>query len=229
MRSLHPVVPGLWRVELGFVNATLQEHDGGLVLIDAGSAGDEAPILAAVEALGHEWADVRHVVVTHHHSDHAGALAAVVRATGAEVWMHPADAAAVRAGVAVRPYRPASGILNWALERLFIRPSPDRVAPVETDHEVEDGDAVPGGWRVVHTPGHTAGHVALYHAERRLLVAGDACTNLPVLALSVVYEDVEVGRQSLGRLAALDVETAVFGHGKPIVGGAGDRLRKAFG
>ena len=224
-----PVVAGLWRVDLGAVNATLVAGDGEMVLVDTGPPGSEAKVLKALEALGLPPHAVRTVVVTHHHPDHAGALAAVLRATGAQAWMHPLDAAEVREGNGFRPYRPASGVLNWALERVLIRPTPPRFEPAPVAHEVADGDVLPGDLRVVWAPGHSAGQVALVWPDHGgVLIAADACANLPVLAPSVVYEDLDLGRQTLRRLAALEFDTAVFGHGRPIVGGASARFRRAF-
>ena len=224
------VVPGLWRVELGVVNAYLLRSADGLVLIDTGSPGSATDLLDAVAEVGGAASELSAVIVTHHHADHAGSLAAVLEATGAEAWMLPEDAAEVRAGNAFRPYRVASGVLNWVLERVVIRPTPDSYDPSHVAHEVSDGDALPGGLRAVAAPGHTAGHLALFWPEHGgVLIAGDACTNLPVLTLSVIYEDLDRGRQTLRDLARLDAEVAVFGHGKPIVGGASRRLRETFG
>ena len=230
MLDLRPVVPGLTQIELGVVNAFLLEAGGGgLVLVDTGSPGSAPRILDAVADLGYRPTDVRDVIVTHHHPDHAGSLAAVLRTTGAQAWMHPADAAEVRRGVGFRPYKTASGLLNHILERTVIRPTPPRYEPAEVVHEVTDGDALPGGLVAVHAPGHSRGQLALVWPERRVLIAADACSNLPVLGHSIVYEDLDATRRTLRRLGALDVETAVFGHGKPIPTGAAARLRQRFG
>ena len=226
---LSPVVSGLWRIDLGVVNAYLVAGDGEMVLVDTGPPGSEAKVLRALEQLDLPPHAVRTVVVTHHHPDHAGALAAVLRETGAEAWMHAVDAAEVRAGNGFRPYRPASGVLNWALERVFIRPTPPRFEPAAVAHEVADGDVVPGDLRVVWAPGHSAGQVALLWPEHGgVLIAADACTNLPTLAPSVIYEDLDRGRETLRQLAALEFDAAVFGHGGPIVGAADERFRAAF-
>ncbi|MEM1116848.1 MAG: MBL fold metallo-hydrolase [Bacteroidota bacterium] len=230
MSAPSPVVPGLWRIELGVANAYLLESADGPILIDTGTPGSEAAILRALAARRHAPEAVRHIVVTHHHPDHAGALAALLDATGAEAYMHPLDAAEVRVGSGFRPYRPASGILNWALERVFIRPTPRRYTPAEVAREVADGDVLPGGLTAVHAPGHSAGQIALLWPEQGgVLIAADACSNLPVLTLSIIYEDLDVGRETLRRLGGLDFDAAVFGHGKPMVGRADERFRKAFG
>jgi glyoxylase-like metal-dependent hydrolase (beta-lactamase superfamily II) len=76
------------------------------------------------------------------------------------------------------------------------------------------------------TPGHTAGHLALLlPRDGGVLFAGDAATNVGRLGAGPVYEDVGEGRRSLEKLAALDFDVALFSHGRPICGGAGERFR----
>lgn len=224
-----PIVPGLFSVDLGPVNAFLAETRDGLVLVDTGSPGAWPRLEAAIRALGHAPADLAAVVVTHHHPDHAGSLADVLAATGAEAWMHPADAAEVRAGNGFRPYRTTSGLLNLVLERVFIRPVSPHIPPAAVAHEVDEGDALPGGLVAVHAPGHSRGQIALLWPETRVLFAADACSNLPVLGYSIIHEDFAEARATLRRLATLDFDTAAFGHGKAIVGGAAARFRERFG
>ncbi len=227
------VLPGVWCVELGAVNAFLAETSDGLVAVDAGNPGDGARIADAAASLAGAdrrfGREIAAVVVTHHHPDHAGGLVELLALTSAEAWMHPLDAAEVRAGNGFRPYRVTSGIVNAIAERLMIRPVSPVIPSAEVAHEVADGEDLPGGLVAVHAPGHSAGQIAVWWPERRVLFAADACSNLPVLGYSAVHEDLEEAKRSLRRLAALDADTVVFGHGKPIVGGAGRRLRERFG
>ena len=82
----------------------------------------------------------------------------------------------------------------------------------------------------LHTPGHTAGHVALlWRRDGGVLFAGDAATNFVRLGVGPVYEDVGEGRRSLRRLAALEFETALFAHGRPLTPRASARFRARFG
>jgi glyoxylase-like metal-dependent hydrolase (beta-lactamase superfamily II) len=76
------------------------------------------------------------------------------------------------------------------------------------------------------TPGHCAGQLAFLWPQQGVLFAGDACGNLPRLGLSVAYEDLQVGKQSLANLANLDFAVAYFGHGKAIQCDAAAQFRK---
>jgi glyoxylase-like metal-dependent hydrolase (beta-lactamase superfamily II) len=107
---LEQILPSLYRVPLKAVNAfVIDLGDDGLVLIDAGTPDDTKAILDVVGELGRRSADVRHILVTHCHADHAGGLAELKKATGALAYMHPADAEMVRVGRALRPLTPTPG------------------------------------------------------------------------------------------------------------------------
>lgn len=228
-----PVVPGLWALPLGIVNAFVladgDAPDAPLALIDTGLPGSAPAILGAVAALGRRPEDVRWIVTTHLHVDHAGTLAQLKRATGAEVLMHPADAAMVAEGRAGRTMHESPAPGSAAFVAGF-DPATRRVEPCATDHLLADGDELPfaGGVRVVHAPGHAAGQVALHWPRHGgVLVAADALGNHGTLGWSLGYEDLALGVASIARLAGLTFEAAVFGHGQPIVGGADARFRAA--
>ncbi len=224
------VVAGVYALALGPVNAFLIDDDG-LTLIDTGVPGSADKILDGVRVLGRQPADIRRILVTHCHADHSGSLEALQRATGAPAYMQAEDAALVRAGKAGRPMKPV-GLLGRIIVPLFIRGAPMTVEPARIEHEVRDGDELPfaGGLRAVHVPGHCAGQLAfLWSRHGGVLFAADAAANMVRLGPSIMYEDVEVGKRSLEKLARLQFEVACFGHGRPITSGAGERFRKKWG
>jgi glyoxylase-like metal-dependent hydrolase (beta-lactamase superfamily II) len=225
------IVPGLWEVSLGFVNAFILDADHGLAVIDTGVAGSAGKILEAVREIGREPSDVRRILVTHCHIDHAGSLAELKRQTGAAVTMHPVDAEMVRAGKAVRPLKPAPGLINAFVCRFLIPSTPTEVEATEVEHEVGDGETLPlaGGLQAIHVPGHCAGQLAFLWPEHGgVLIAADAVANVFGLALSPLYEDLAEGKRSAEKLAALDFRAACFGHGKPIKRGAAALFRKKW-
>lgn len=223
------IVPGVYAIGLGPVNAFLIDADG-LTLIDTGIAGSADKILAAVRSMGRQPSDIRQILVTHCHGDHTGSLAALKQATGAPAFMHPLDAALVREGKAARPLKPY-GLIGRIVLRLLARRAPAGVEPAEIEHEVQDGDELgfAGGLRAIHVPGHCAGQLAfLLPRHGGVLFAADAAANMMGLAPSIFYEDLPEGKRSLEKLATLQFDVACFGHGRAITSGAGGRFRKKW-
>lgn len=224
------IVSGLHQVSLGAVNAFILDA-GELTLIDTGYEGSEAAILGALAGLGHQPADVRHIILTHLHPDHAGSAAPLHQATGAPVYAHPLDAALIREGRGMRPVVPGTGIPG-IIGRFMAPPDATPIPPCPVEHEPEDGDELPiaGGLRVIHTPGHAAGHIALlWAAHGGVLIAGDVASNVAGLGSPIVYEDRAEGEAAQARLGNFAFEVAVFGHGGPIKRGASRKFARRFG
>src|SRR5436190_23261350 len=127
MANAHQIVEGLWMVPLGPVNAYLLDQEE-LTLIDTGMPKDEGKIVAAIEATGRKITDLKHIIVTHCHPDHAGSVAALKKMSGARVYMHPIDAAMVRKGESSRPMTASPGLLRGLMYRLFI---PKKPTPID--------------------------------------------------------------------------------------------------
>jgi glyoxylase-like metal-dependent hydrolase (beta-lactamase superfamily II) len=230
--TLSEVVPDLYQVSLGTVNAFLLRDSDHLTVIDAGTPEDAESLLAAVREMGYRPSDVQNILVTHAHYDHAGGLAALKEATGAPAWMHPLDAELVRAGRAMRPYQVTPGLLNRILYWVFVRGNPETLQPASIECEVEDGEEIPvaGGLRAIHVPGHSAGQLAfLWPRHGGVLLAGDAAANAMGLQLSLIHEDSDLARASLRALSEETFEVAVFGHGGPIPTQASRQFRTTFG
>jgi glyoxylase-like metal-dependent hydrolase (beta-lactamase superfamily II) len=230
--TLQLLAPKVFAIPLGFVNVFLID-DHGLTLIDTGIGSSGKKILQAIEEMGRKPTDVKRILVTHLHGDHTGSLAEIKRQTGAPVWMHSADAALVRQGKAMRPSKPAPGLVNQTLVRAFMSlRGESHIEPVEIEYELEDGQEVEGmsGIRAVHTPGHTAGHLAfLWQRDGGALFVGDAAAHMRSLQLSMIYEDIAEGQLSLKKIASLPFETACFSHGKSIPRGASAAFQEQWG
>lgn len=229
--SVHRILPGLHELRLPGVNAFLLESGtGDLTLVDSGLPGSAPEIIDAIRSLGRGASDLRHILVTHCHADHTGSLAELKRLTSARVFMHRRDAALVAKGRAMRPLSPTPGILNAFLFRRMVGPKPTTIAPVEADVLVEHRDQIPvwGGISVIHTPGHTEGHVVYLARKRRILFVGDAAANFFDLRLMVGYEHLQQGIMSLRHLSRYRFEGACFGHGPSIVQGAARRFRSRW-
>lgn len=225
------IIDGAYLLPLGAANAVLLDDGSGeLALVDAGFPGRAHLIWDALARLGHRRDALRHLVLTHHHPDHIGSAAAIVRETGATTIMHALDAPIAENGGPFRPMTPSPQRLPGLLFRLVWKPQ-QRTEPFAVDRHMADGDVLPvaGGLRVVGTPGHCAGQVALLWHGEQLLIAGDVGTNLLGLSDPVGFEDEAEGRRSQRRIAALRFDAAVFGHGAPIRSGASGRIARRWG
>lgn len=224
------VVSDIYRVDGVTCNVYLLDAPEGVTIVDSGMPGAARRILAAVEALGRAPRDVRHLIITHQHVDHIGALAELARATGAETWAGAGDTPAIEG----RARREAPhGALGLIFRLVFF----SRLAPASVAHVVREGDTLPifgaeGGLRVIETPGHTAGHVSIYLPARRLLFAGDAVrASKGGLALSprMLNLDTSQALQSVRKLASMEIESCLPGHGAPVIVGARALLTAAAG
>jgi glyoxylase-like metal-dependent hydrolase (beta-lactamase superfamily II) len=212
-----PLAPRVWRIPTAvgdLINSyALVDDDGTVTLVDAGLRTGYRRIRAALPAIGVKPGDVRRVVVTHAHSDHVGGLAKLVANTGADVLTHEREAPYLRDGRAPRTVRGKAG----------------KIPTVTVAEQFLDGSVLPiaGGLRVVHTPGHTPGHVSLLHEPSGVLITGDALFNVRGIRYSMGWfcTDPELSRKSADVLGDLDYEVAAFMHGPEIRTGAREAVR----
>jgi len=229
---MRAITPHLFQISLGAVNCfIIDDGPSGLVLVDTGYEGKTGKIFSAIEASGRSPQDIRRIILTHTHPDHGGGAAEIVRQTGAKVIAHREDAQLAEQGIAGRlPHVLSPGIINWIIFNLFIKKSPNAIPRIKVDEQIEDAAMLPiaGGIRVIHTPGHSAGHIALHLLADDVLIAGDICANMSGLGLSTVYEDRELGIRSVRKAAEHQFSKAVFGHGKPLMADASKLLLQRF-
>lgn len=213
----------------------------GITLIDAGLGSAAGKILRQLEAAGHSASSVKRILVTHAHPDHVGGLPALVAATGAAVYCG-ADEVPYTEGrtpiVAADPAR-LSG-----MARRMASGKPTTMKGVPVSHALTDGETIPqvfagrGGLQAIFTPGHSPGHVAYWQPDLRLVITGDVMMHLPPsgmhfrdgqtglgLPFPAFTTDMEENRRSVEKIGALDPAIACFGHGQPIMSGAGEQIR----
>ena len=182
--------------------------DDRLVLVDTGVEDDTRMILDALAKLRVKPRDLATIFITHPHPDHVGGLATFKRDSPAKVAAHRIEAEYVsRARTYDGPPR--------------VQRHPGTVVDVL----LEDGQ-VYDGLRVIFTPGHTRGSMSLLDETRSLLIAGDALNNEHGLGPmdDQFNVDPQQHRASIKRLATLQFDTAIFGHGAPMKGGASARV-----
>ena len=232
---LEAIAPGLAGLRIAFVNVFgVTNADGSWTLIDAGVPFSAGRIKG--------WAEKTYgkppvaIVLTHGHFDHVGAAKELAEEWEVPVYAHPLEF----------PY--LTGKESY--------PAPDwkagggampLISPLLPKGPVDLGArlrALPGegtelslaelpGWTLLHTPGHTPGHVSFYRKEDGVLLVGDAfCTTKPesFFEASVTQHtelhgppayftsDWAAAKVSVRKLAALEPRVLAPGHGKPMMG-----------
>jgi glyoxylase-like metal-dependent hydrolase (beta-lactamase superfamily II) len=248
--SAGEVAPGVFRLVLPLgihgisaVNGYVIADARGATLVDAGAwtGGGEGRGTAALEDglrdCGFGLSQVRRLVITHAHVDHYGIAGEVVRRSGAELWMHQLndlDVARYRepeAAVDRRQQMLADhGMYGTELERAstglrdWMPVMPSIAEPSTRLQGGERFSADGRTWEVVHTPGHSPGHVCLWSSEDRILLSGDHL--LPGISPPVTFErgferdPMSSYLDSLRRVAALGPDLVLPGHGEPFRDGA---------
>lgn len=214
-----PIADGVWRIptSLGdFVNSyAFRNADHTFTVVDAGMTPRwcNRKLRRGLTSIGAGPGTISRLVATHAHSDHVGGLARLVEQTGAPVAVHEREAVYLRDGRVPRFSNGRSGSF----------------AKVTVAEEFLDGTVLPdaGGLRVIHTPGHSPGHVSLLHEPTGVLVTGDALFNVRGVRYSpgALCTDPELNRKSADALGDLDFEVAAFTHGAEIRHGARDAVR----
>ena len=230
------IAQGVQGLRIAFVNVFAISHpDKSWTLIDAG--------LPFSENLIRNWAEKhfstppRAIVLTHGHFDHVSAAQAL-----ADIWYVPIFADQLEFPYLTgeqeypAPNFGAGGGLMSLLSPIYPRGPINlgtRLRPLPTSQTNSAAAAELPGWEILHTPGHTPGHVSFFRPQDGTLLVGDAfCTTKPesffeaALAQqpelhgppSYFTSDWELARRSVQRLAALNPTIVAPGHGKPLSG-----------
>lgn len=202
---------GSWYVGTKGLSAIVIDTGEGLILLDGALPQSARPIAANIAAAGFDIDDVKWIVNSHAHFDHAGGIAALQRMSGAKVAASPLGAKALRIGD-VTPDDPQAGM----------GPDATRYPKVAQVHELTDGEAIElGDVRLVahHTPGHTPGGTSWSWRS----CEGDDCIDIvyadsltPVAAPDFRYTRapaaVDTFRRSIAKIAALPCDVLVTTH-----------------
>jgi len=232
----HEVTLDVAYERLAIVNIAFYGHAGAgdraWVLIDAGLPGTAGQIKAVAARRFGPDARPAAIVMTHGHFDHNSALEELAEEWEVPVYAHERERPYLDGSAAYPPPDPAvGGGLMALLSPLYPRGPVNVGARLQT---LPADGTVPHmpGWQWIHTPGHAPGHVSLWRESDRTLIAGDAfittaqesayaaATQRPELHGPPMYftPDWESAKTSVERLAALEPEIAVTGHGRAMQG-----------
>ncbi|GAA4387036.1 MBL fold metallo-hydrolase [Tsukamurella soli] len=217
------------------VNYLILREGADITLIDAGWPRDVDGVERALGALGHRPEDVRAILLTHAHIDHAGGTAAFHDRHGTPVLAHPREVGHARgerresAGpldVVVRTYKPQT--MRWAIDIMRAGALTHAALPYAEAFPVADQPVpldLPGRPVPVLVTGHTSGHTAFHLPDTGVVATGDALVTghplsgkkTPQLLPEFFATDPAEATRTLDALAALDADVLAPGHGAPLI------------
>jgi glyoxylase-like metal-dependent hydrolase (beta-lactamase superfamily II) len=221
---------GIWWMRTLLANVVFVGSSERWVLVDAGIGGYSGAIAAAARELFGDERPPEAIILTHGHFDHVGSLKRLLQRWDVPVYAHTLELPYLTGRSSYPPPDPlvGGGALAWS-SKLYPR------APVDLDGRAQslpDDHTVPGlaGWRWIHTPGHTPGHVSLVRESDAAVIAGDAVTTTrqeSLMAVATQRQELHgppayftpdwfAAARSVRALAALDPSVLVTGHGIPM-------------
>lgn len=215
------------------IHPTLLYDDHAAVLIDVGMPGQLEAIQQEMEQAGVPFDHLQAIILTHQDMDHIGSIEEVLGAKQVPVYSHAEDKPYIQGDKEPIKMNRASiekmltGVPEEVREQMkatFGNPPKATVT-----HTVEDGEVLPffGGLTVIYTPGHTPGHISLYHHATQTLITGDATVSENGKLLGPIARatpDMPQALESLKKFTTYDIERAICYHG----GLCEDNVKKQF-
>jgi glyoxylase-like metal-dependent hydrolase (beta-lactamase superfamily II) len=220
---------------IGPVNVFLIAEDP-LTLVDTGPKTDDAfrSLRDQVEARGFQLEQIRRVIISHTHEDHAGLAARIKQISHAAIYVHPWEAHRLtepRDYLVGRKMLRQVGVPPTAIDEFEARwkrfgAMTDLVSDVQVVDEGDDVAFASESLRVLHTPGHTPGHISLWRQGERALIAADTVLKRispnPVINpdprnASRRFPSLSMYLNTLARLRDLSPTLIYTGHGEEVV------------
>jgi glyoxylase-like metal-dependent hydrolase (beta-lactamase superfamily II) len=231
------IAPGVEMLELqaelvngpGTLYPALLVDNNEAILVDAGLPNMLSLFVEAMAQAGIPLEKLTRIIITHHDLDHIGSLGELQRAARQriEVLSHAEEVPYIQ-GERL-PIKMTPAMLAQMEEQMKSMPEERRKAThammesiknqkVKVDRTLGDGEELPfcGGLRILHTPGHTPGHICLYLKTSRTLITGDALfieNGKLVPAPSFFNADTPLAMASLKKLTHYDIANVVAYHG----------------
>jgi len=240
--NIEEVAGGVYWVEASCTNFVLLVDGTDVTMVDSGYPKDKDLVDASVAKIGRSLGDVSAMVLTHGHSDHLGSAERLRREHGVPVLCYRTEEPIARGEITQRisvlemrrAWRPK--IFRFAFRA--IRKGGLRPEHVTELGLFEDGEAIDVAGRpvAVFAPGHTQGHCALHLPDKGVLITGDALITVdlwdperrgPQLIRRQFNHDHAQAIASLDRIAPLEADCLIPGHGRPWRGNPADAVEEA--
>ncbi|GAA0340563.1 MBL fold metallo-hydrolase [Oceanobacillus oncorhynchi subsp. oncorhynchi] len=226
------VLPDIYCHTIQIVNICFVQdpETKSFVLIDAGMPKSADKIIAVTEERFGKNSRPKAIILTHGHFDHVGGLVDLVKHWNVPVYAHKLELPFLTGKKSYpEPDPSVEGGLVAKASSMFPNEPIDIGSSIV---ELPADGSVPEmpGWKWIHTPGHSPGHVSLYRESDRMLIAGDAFITVKQDSLYKVMvqereihgppryftTDWEAAKKSVQTLEALKPAIAITGHGEPM-------------
>lgn len=216
------IVPGIHIVEgVRGANCYLVTHESAVIVVDTGMPGNGRKIADYITKLGKKPGDISYIVLTHSDIDHSGSAAGLKALSGARLAIHERDAAVLSGDMKTKKARGVLVPLFWLMSKMMQMPR------VKADVILKDGDMI-GDYRVVHSPGHTGGSIALYRSPDVIFV-GDALRSdklgNPRPPSKMMSADMAQAMDSVKKIANLEFNVLLPGHSAPVTEKASRKVK----
>ncbi|MCP1184798.1 MBL fold metallo-hydrolase [Paenibacillus sp. 1781tsa1] len=228
------ILPDLFCYTIQIVNICLvgNPESGEFVLVDAGMPKSANEIISVIEERFGANSRPKAIILTHGHFDHVGGVIELVKHWGVPVYAHPLELPFL---TGVKNYPEPDPTVEGGLVAKISPSFPND--PINLGSHVQTlppNGSVPHmpGFKWIHTPGHSPGHVSLFRESDGALIAGDAFATVKQEYMYKVLNqeleisgpprylttDWEAAKQSVVKLESLKPLVAVTGHGIPMSG-----------
>ncbi|SKA47857.1 MBL fold metallo-hydrolase [Enterovibrio nigricans] len=210
--------PTLHEIEGYIQTIYLAEYQKGLMLLDGCSRADVGVVLSYIQhSLMRPIEDLKWIIVTHMHPDHAGGAHRLRDITGCQIATGVAEQDWYKGFDGIMMHWTDIALAKWMAKRMG--KSPKRVwynRRLNADAYLKDGDAIPGfpDWTVLETPGHTDRDISLHHAATSTVYVADLMVTVKgkfIPPFPVFYPNRY--RQSLQKVFSLQTESIMLAHG----------------
>ena len=241
-KGIHQIKVPLPKVGLENINVYIIEGTDGNLMIDTGWNTPEAfnALAQEMKNSGFAMKDITQVVVTHLHPDHYGLAGKIAELSGAKVYIseiennlldsrywHPENLLKV-----MTDFLKVNGVPDWEMKLLSEASMniKNYVLPVKIEGTLKPGEKIimePYSFEVLHTPGHSPGHICLYESNKKYFFSGDHLLSETVPNVSYHPQSGEnpLGDyvNSLSKVSELEVRFVFPGHGA-VFSGLGPKI-----
>lgn len=225
---------------VGMVSYLIEENPNDYTLVDTCFRCSIPMFESYLSNIGVDINDINRIVLTHLHPDHVEAANELKIKTSAKIYSHWIEAMYLSHELQYpgppdrMAFEHVLKLMGTSIDKVARKFGNMNVGPIVIDELLKDGDTIGHTLQVIHTPGHTPGHISLYNRERRILIGGDVLFNsiLNIDGLFIppaaVTRDYETSIVSAKRLLNLKVDELLLAHqSSPILENAQQMMEKA--